>query len=176
MATALSWVRDPTLSAEQQENRAALLHSARSGVAAKVTLRHAPDVKDFLRAFSSPWRPTLDAFSIGCLFALLAMAFASDTARRVTDAAEELVSESASWTRSKVVQLIVTIGKLPRLSQGKQDGRSSKFMSICSFPPSRSAIKLGAMPPVFSLPWENTSCRMKLLRLRPLWQHPCCWR
>ena len=45
-----SWVRDPKLSLQQQENRASLLHAGRCGVVSKVTLRHAPDVGDFLKA------------------------------------------------------------------------------------------------------------------------------
>ena len=128
MATASSWVREDGLTQEQQENRASLLHAARSGVCAKVTLRHAPDVSDFLAACRAPWFAGLDALAAGCLFALLAMSFAADTVFLVVRTGKKLVQEGGAWTRDAVSSMAKEVVSLPKAGQGKRDGRSSRFM------------------------------------------------
>jgi hypothetical protein len=74
------------------------------------------------------WFSGLDVGMAGCVFALLAMAFAGETVSTVAEAAMAVARGGSQWTRARVLLLIDAMGDLPLCGHGKRDGRASRFM------------------------------------------------
>ena len=114
--------------AELCQARSSFLLSCRSGVNVKVTLRHAPDVRNYIRAMERLQKLHAPAGLVGCGSILLPQLYSKDAMEVAVNNIQRMAVAGEMFSRQSMEEIINDVNKLPKNSQGKRKGRAAMQM------------------------------------------------
>ena len=102
--------------------RSSFLLSCRSGVNVKVTLRHAPDVRNYIRAMERLQKLHAPAGLVGCGSILLPQLYSKMAMEVAVNNIQHMAVAGEMFSRQSMEEIINDVNKLPKNSQGKRKG------------------------------------------------------